>query len=173
MRNSLVRRKRFIKQRNLNSKKYWSLRGSPQYEKRPLKVKEAPNTLDKEIYDHVFVQRESEKKFTQFIAEYPYDETILNDDEYQSDEEPENSETAEEDMKTYLKEANQRVDILIDVLKSAERQIRGPATKRNMVKDAEDPKLMRKKSMVMYFEELVDEKKMLGESFEDDQQPLV
>ena len=76
-------------------------------------------------------------------------------------------------MKTYLKEANQRVDILIDVLKSAERQIRGPATKRNMVKDAEDPKLMRKKSMVMYFEELVDEKKMLGESFEDDQQPLV
>ena len=37
-----------------------------------------------------------------------------------------------------------------------------------MVKDAEDPKLMRKKSMVMYFEELVDEKKMLGESFEDD-----
>jgi hypothetical protein len=46
------------------------------------------------------------RKFQEFIAQYKYDERVLNDEKYYSDEEPDNSETQNADMNIYCKEAN-------------------------------------------------------------------
>lgn len=52
---------------------------------------------------------------------------MSNDEEdleaFQTDEEPENSESQKEDMKTYLSKLNKRIDTLVDALKEAERLI--------------------------------------------------
>ena len=50
IRKSLDRRKRFMKAKNLNSRKYWKLRGMPPYENRPRKIN---NNLDESILDRV------------------------------------------------------------------------------------------------------------------------
>lgn len=42
---------------------------------------------------------------------------------FQTDEEPENSESQKEDMKTYLSKLNKRIDTLVDALKEAEKLI--------------------------------------------------
>ena len=42
---------------------------------------------------------------------------------FHSDEEPENSESQKEDMKTYLSKLNKRIDTLVDALKEAEKLI--------------------------------------------------
>jgi hypothetical protein len=50
-----------------------------------------------------------------------------NDEEdleaFHTDEEPENSESQKEDMKTYLSKLNKRIDTLVDALKEAEKLI--------------------------------------------------
>lgn len=52
---------------------------------------------------------------------------MSNDEEdleaFHTDEEPENSESQKEDMKTYLSKLNKRIDTLVDALKEAERLI--------------------------------------------------
>ena len=52
---------------------------------------------------------------------------MSNDEEdleaFHTDEEPENSESQKEDMKTYLSKLNKRIDTLVDALKESERLI--------------------------------------------------
>lgn len=52
---------------------------------------------------------------------------MSNDEEdleaFHTDEEPENSESQKEDMKTYLSKLNKRIDTLVDALKEAEKLI--------------------------------------------------
>lgn len=42
---------------------------------------------------------------------------------FHTDEEPENSESQKEDMKTYLSKLNKRIDTLVDALKESEKLI--------------------------------------------------
>lgn len=42
---------------------------------------------------------------------------------FHTDEEPENSESQKEDMKTYLSKLNRRIDVLVDALKESEKLI--------------------------------------------------
>ena len=108
-------------------------------------------TLDKVVHD--MIQAE-EKTMNDFTSEYPYNKMVRNDAEYQTDEEAENAETQQEDLKAHLQQANQRIDNLIDVLRSAEDQIKAPINKREMVKNPDDPLgMQRKKTITSYFDE--------------------
>lgn len=89
IRKSLERREKFIKQRNLNSKEYWRLRGSSQYNKgkpqhmifdgnkdsygRPME------TLDKIVHDQIMAE---EKTMNDFTSDYPYNKDVKKDLEY-------------------------------------------------------------------------------------------
>lgn len=103
-RKSLERRKRFMQQKNTNSLKY---------EEAKKKKSEAM----------------SDNSASFAMQNVPEGKTpgINNDEDdleaFHSDEEPENSESQKEDMKTYLSKLNKRIDTLVDALKEAEKLI--------------------------------------------------
>lgn len=62
---------------------------------------------------------------------WPYVEESTNGQEnFHSDEEPENSESQKEDMKIYLSKLNKKIDILVDSLKDAEIEIKNQQNER-------------------------------------------
>ena len=104
-RKSLERRARFMQQKNTNSKSYKKSR-----EKKG--------------------EAMSDNSASFAIQNMPGGKTpgvISNEEEdleaFHTDEEPENSESQKEDMKTYLSKLNKRIDTLVDALKEAEKLI--------------------------------------------------
>lgn len=103
-RKSLERRSRFMQQKNLNSQSY-------------KKIKEKKH------------EAMSDNSASFAIQNMPGGKTpgITNDEEdleaFHTDEEPENSESQKEDMKTYLSKLNKRIDTLVDALKESEKLI--------------------------------------------------
>jgi hypothetical protein len=116
VRKSLDRRKKFIEAKNCNSKKYWKLRGLPQFEKRPYKQR---NDCDEYVLDQV---TSGVKSMQQIMGEYPYMDKLIKggDEHYMTDEEGPKEDELQEDIKIYLEKLNSKIGILTDAIKSAE-----------------------------------------------------
>ena len=150
----MERRKRFIKQKNLNSKKYWDKRGKELLqagEKRKFDVNGNPVELS------VWVKEQFDKgvSVSEIEQDYPYIEESTNGQEnFHSDEEPENSESQKEDMKIYLSKLNKKIDILVDSLKDAEVEIKNQTERKDinelLKQDAEGNSIERP-SVSVYF----------------------
>lgn len=152
-RKAMERRKRFIKQKNLNSKKYWEKRG-----------RELIQETDKDprLYDEsgnlalwVKAMFDEGKTMGEIEAEWPYVEQSTNGQEnFHSDEEPENSESQKEDMKIYLSKLNKKIDILVDSLKDAEIEIKNQSDRKNindLLKGDAEGKNIERPSISVYF----------------------
>ena len=105
-RKALERRKRFMAQKNTNSKRYFKKIG--------LACTPKKENLDIEVLDYY----KQHGEFNKFLTEYPTQEDKM--DSFYSDEEAENSESQKEDMKIYLSKLNKKIDILVEALKDAE-----------------------------------------------------
>jgi hypothetical protein len=105
-RKALERRKRFMAQKNTNSKRYFKKIGLAQNPK--------IENLDIEVVEHY----KQKGEFNEYLTRYPTQEDKM--DSFYSDEEAENSESQKEDMKIYLSKLNKKIDILVEAIKDAE-----------------------------------------------------
>ena len=104
-RKSLERRQRFMQQKNTNSVSYAKAR------------KQKAEAMS-----------DNSASFAIQHAQGGKTPGVMSNDEedleaFHTDEEPENSESQKEDMKTYLSKLNKRIDTLVDALKEAEKLI--------------------------------------------------
>ena len=94
--------------------------------------------------------------------QYPYVEESNNGQEnFHSDEEPENSESQKEDMKIYLSKLNKKIDILVDSLKDAETEIKNQTDRKNindLLNQDGEGKNIERPSISAYFNEQIQKK---------------
>lgn len=108
-RRSLLRRKKFMEQKNTNSKKFEDKQNQEEEEKK---------TKGKQITSRDDSEMNSEKD-----SEANQKDEDENLEDFMTDEEHENFDSQKEDMKAYLSNLNNRIDTLVDALKQADQMM--------------------------------------------------
>jgi hypothetical protein len=148
----MERRRRFMAQKNTNSKRY--LKKIAQIEK----LKNKNDKYEEEVLEYAKKNHE----INHFLQQHNPSQDDKLDDFY-SDEEAENSESQKEDMKIYLAKLNKKIDILVEALKDAEGLIKHQTDRKQineLVKQDAQGNPVQTQSISKHFNDMISKKEL-------------